>query len=252
MTDRAEQKSIRFLEIYDQLDRYMRTHLSEDHPHDQDDAHSALIRKLAKRNPIFKKYKYDLLSFARLRNSIVHHPQKKLFDPIAEPHDEVLALYEDLLKEVTEPDLAMSIAVPRDKMHIAFLNDKVLPTMRHMSKNHYSSVPILNQGDFVGVFSERVMFQLLADMEHISIEDDMTFQTLEDYLALDQHDSDTYLFLPKTVSIVELDDLFANAIDGDKRIKAVYLTENGKSSEYILGMVTAWDLVGIEEVEYLE
>ena len=38
--------------------------------------------------------------------------------------------------------------------------------------------------------------------------------------------------------------MFQNGLKDQKRISVVFITETGKSSEKILGLVTAWDIAG--------
>ena len=56
-------------------------------------SHSELIRRMARTNKVFKAYMDDLLSYARLRNAIVHNPEKRNAHPIADPHDYVIEKY---------------------------------------------------------------------------------------------------------------------------------------------------------------
>lgn len=243
---KEKSNSIRFLEIYDKLDEFMRANLSANLPKNQDDAHSQLIRKLAKTNSVIGEYEYDLLSFARLRNSIVHNPNKKSYDPIAEPHDKVLGQYEEIYYEVTQPDWALDIGTKKEDMLIAYLNDNLLDTMRAMNNRGISSVPVLDDGRFVGVFSENTVFRKLASQDDSLVNHAMSLRDIEEYIYLENHSVDKYIFLARATSAYEAEDAFEHAIQGDKRLMAIFITEHGKPSEYILGMLTAWDVVGLD------
>ena len=75
-----------FITIYNELDEFMRKELNQDYWV----SHSDLIRQLAKKNKVVKIYMDELLSFARLRNAIVHNPDKRHAHPIADPHDYIV------------------------------------------------------------------------------------------------------------------------------------------------------------------
>lgn len=242
----AKDKAIRFLEIYDRLDRYMRDKLLGESARGQDDAHSNLIRKLAKEHPIFDKYEFDLLSFARLRNSIVHNPKKKLFDPIAEPHDDVLALYESLYLRIAQPDKVLDIATSRESMLVVQFDDRLLDTMRKMRAGGFHCVPVIKGGNFFGVFSESTVFRMLTEAGEAHITEEMTFAAVADYLPIDRNPDEIYLFRPLTMTVIEAIDAFDRAIEGDRRLMAIFITEKGHKDEYIQGMMTAWDVAGYE------
>ena len=63
-----------FITIYNEIDEYMRRELNQD----KWISHSELIRRMARTNKVFKAYMDDLLSYARLRNAIVHNPEKEM------------------------------------------------------------------------------------------------------------------------------------------------------------------------------
>ena len=75
-----------FITIYNELDDFMRKELNQDHKA----SHSDLIRKMARKNKVFNIYMDELLSFARLRNAIIHNPYNRYAQPIADPHDYVV------------------------------------------------------------------------------------------------------------------------------------------------------------------
>jgi uncharacterized protein YutE (UPF0331/DUF86 family) len=101
--EEEKSNSIEFLEIYNDIDKYMRKLLNLD----DYVGHTELVQKMASRNKIFSKYKDDLIQFAKLRNAIVHNPDKKYAEPIAEPHDFILNKYRNIRNKVKNPPLAL-------------------------------------------------------------------------------------------------------------------------------------------------
>lgn len=41
--------------------------------------------------------------------------------------------------------------------------------------------------------------------------------------------------------------MFQNSFKENKKLAVIFITENGKETESILGMITAWDLAGYDE-----
>lgn len=122
--------SQKFLAIYNELDDFMRQDLNAEHYV----GHSDLIYRMIKKgNTVFDYYYQDLKSFARLRNAIVHNPDKRVADPIAEPHDDCVRRYQELLDKVVRPELALkNLAVLIDKLYIVTLDTNVLKAMKIM------------------------------------------------------------------------------------------------------------------------
>ena len=98
----------------------MRKELNQDHKA----SHSDLIRKMARKNKVFNIYMDELLSFARLRNAIIHNPYNRYAQPIADPHDYVVEKYKKILDYVLRPARALdTIAV---KVKISILPDLMI------------------------------------------------------------------------------------------------------------------------------
>lgn len=55
-------------------------------------------------------------------------------------------------------------------------------------------------------------------------------------------DEDNYLLISRHTSIFDLINMFREYECKGKRLEAVLITESGKDSEQLLGIVTIWDL----------
>ena len=51
-----------------------------------------------------------------------------------------------------------------------------------------------------------------------------------------------YKFVAKTCDEYYIKDLFKKSLVDKKRLEALFVTENGHSSEKLLGIITHWDL----------
>lgn len=149
-----------FITIYNEIDEFMRKELNLS----QEVSHTELINKISRINKIFAYYKNNLISFARLRNAIVHNPDKRDAEPIADPHDHVVKKYRDVYLKVSKPARALdTIAVKNENIYTANLDDKALDIMSKMKMKTFTHVPIIEDGELFGVFSENTIFAYIAE-----------------------------------------------------------------------------------------
>ncbi len=234
--------SDRFLNIYNQLDDYMR------HLLDQDSkvSHIFLIDTLAKKSNLFRHYRNDLKEFAELRNAIVHNTHfcdNRYGEIIAEPHDVVVDLYEELLEKIMKPIVAKDIYRKiTDKMVLtANLDDKIIDIIKKMYNKSFTCVPILQNYKLIGVFSENVLLSLIAqkdvcDFNRLKIKDILKL------IDIRSHHGEYFAFCKVKDNIFDVKSLFQNN-KNKKRLEMVFVTGNGKENEDILGVISAWDLV---------
>ena len=239
----TRENSKKFLETYNRLDHYMRSILKRG---SGKDSHSFLLREMANRgNSVFQKNQQELLLFADLRNSMVHNPFMDEADPIAEPHDFIVNKYKKIVDSVMNPPRALeTIAVPESKIYKIYPKDSVMDIMRVMSRSGYSHVPIMRDGRVLGVFSTDTIFDYLADgLGTMPINETMLIRDLIDYTKLPNHANDYFKFLPATANLTEVEEEFSDSPVPGKRTAVIFLTDNGKPTGALLGMITPWDLL---------
>lgn len=95
--------AIRFIDSYNKIDNTLRSIYGiNDHT-----GFSDMIRRLAVKNYLVKLYEEELVSYARLRNAIVHKSTTE--EVIAEPHDDVVAKIEQIERLVCIPPCALEV-----------------------------------------------------------------------------------------------------------------------------------------------
>lgn len=231
----------KFLAIYNELDRFMRESLDEDFG----TPHYRLIEAMAKKNRVFKQHSYDLKAFADLRNAIVHNPDARVADPIAEPHDYVIQKYKEIMEEVMNPPRALeTIAVGIRDIYTTTMEANALEVMEEMNRNCYTHVPVLHDGRLLGIFSENTIFSYLVQNQAATTLRDHTIGDFIELIPIDKHTSEYFEFAPKTSLVIDIEARFQSDLSHNKRLQIVFITENGKSTEKLLGLITPWDLAG--------
>ena len=238
--------SKKFLDIYNELDDYMRKYLKEYKNKVQTKhAHSALISNMIMKNKIFRRFEKDLKSFADLRNTIVHNPDSQFADPIAEPHEYIVKEYENLRNSVMNPPNALdTIAIHANNIYITKMDANALEVMSEMNKHIFTHVPVIENDKLVGVFSENTIFSYIVHNQEGIIPGETLINEFIDFIPLNNHGSECFEFVPRNTLVIEIEEIFQNGLKDNKRISVIFITQNGKKDEKPLGLITAWDLAG--------
>jgi predicted transcriptional regulator len=234
----------KFIAIYNEIDNYMRRFQKVDNRV----SHTQLIKDMGRQNKLFRNHCDDLISFAELRNAIVHNPKNRDANPIAEPHDNIVKLYQDLLDKVTKPPLALNtVAIRANDIYKTSLENNALEVIQEMNKHTYTHVPVLEDDKIIGVFSENTVFSYFASNEEVLLDKDALIKEFLDFIPFDKHESEYFEFVSKNTLLIDVEDIFREGLKDNKRIATVFITETGSEKEKLLGLITAWDLVGYEK-----
>lgn len=108
-------------------------------------------------------------------------------------------------------------------------------------------MPIFENNKLVGIFSENTLLDIVRLEQGIVLDEDTNFSIIRDALKIENHSIENFEFISRKRNIYDIEDLFKDYFSSHKRMGCVYITENGKKEENILGMLTAWDVLGIKE-----
>ncbi len=225
------------------LDKYKKLEATVSAQYNLSNSESAV--SYLERRAEYRAIKMDLAYCREVRNLLTHNP--KIGNRYAvEPSDEMLALLDQTIEHVKNPQKAKHIWVPRDQVSCRTMEDLVRPAMVEMNEHVYTHIPILKDDIVVGVFSENTLLSYLIDDEIVSIDNDVKFSDIAKYLQLDQHRAESFRFIGKETLVSEIEDIFADADKKADRIGLIFVTNSGKKTEKLLGIISAWDVAGID------
>lgn len=161
-----------------------------------------------------------------------------------EPSSQMLKLLNRILHQVLHPKRCLDICTPMEQIFARGLSDRVGPTMLTMYRRGLSHVPILNEGQVVGVFSESTIFAYLIGRRPQTWEETLRFSDLNEYLNTTTRRSEVYRFLSADATVAQAEAEFEQAFQKGKRISMFLLTKNGSREEQLLGILTAYDILG--------
>jgi len=196
------------------------------------------------RKPEYRSIKSELDYCREVRNLLTHNPKVKNRYAV-EPSEEMILLLEQTTERIRNPQRAKHIFIPRDKVSCRSMDDYVLPAMKEMNECVYTHIPILKDGIVVGVFSENTLLSYLIDDEIVSIDHSVKFSDIAKYLPMENHRAEVFRFISQDTRVSEIEEMFAGAVQGQVRIGLIFVTANGKPTEKLLGIISAWDVAGI-------
>lgn len=86
----------------------------------------------------------------------------------------------------------------------------------------------------------------MIDDEIVSIDKNVKFSDISKYLPMNNHRSESFRFIKQNMMVTEIEDMFTKALRESDRIGLVFVTSTGKSTEKLLGIISAWDIAGAE------
>lgn len=228
--------SNRFINTYNELSEYMEKYLNyKDYR-----SHTQMLNIMAKKNHTVRIHYDELRTFANLRNIIVHDSTSK-YNPIADPHIEVVERYESILNELRDPPTAFEIATKASDMVFVSPNMKLKECIKIMHDKDYTYMPVSQNMQLIGVLSGDSIFTYMRKNQTTTIHDDFRIKDLGD--AIRMHIDERYSFVSKNTPLIDVTEMYSNDIQNGKRLGAVFVTERGQENERILGMISAWDLI---------
>ena len=230
------------IDTYNQVDHFLRDSIKSERHLD----HGSLLKEAALRNPVVARHLQEMRSLSQLRNTIIHNPFGSEISPLITPNQIVVDRYKAILESLKHPPTALSIAIEGQNIYTAKKQDRLMDVLKKMDDNIFTHVPIIEKGEMVGILSENALLSYIADMEDVIIDSSTKVDALSAYIPLNKHRGESFKFLPRDATLEEVFNMFNEAIKVRERIGMVFITHNGKQSEKLLGILTAWDLANFE------
>lgn len=185
----------------------------------------------------------DKLEICREIRNLLTHSANLEGEPVVEPSAPVVEAMGEVLDFARRPPLAMEFATKGDQVMRAHMHQRVLRLMEVMEKNGYSHIPVMEQGEFRGVFSVGTVFQYILRSGGKGIQPDTTVADLAGHIGFSAH-MENYEFVPKDATYISVRRIFERVRGKNQRVSVIFITEHGKVGEPLLGMLTPWDVMG--------
>ncbi|MBR2176653.1 MAG: CBS domain-containing protein [Clostridia bacterium] len=230
--DRADE----FLNKY----RILEEELNKKYGYDEKTFGSPVVRFINDKES--KPYRDKLNICREIRNFLSHHSE---FDGerMIQPSAAIVRFLDEVAEYVRRPPLALDCATLYADILKTTLPQKAQTVMKKMERQGFSHVPVIDDGECVGVFSVSTVFTyaLLNGMAGIS--DDMIIADFSELLPADKHSTERFRFVGRESTINDVRGEFERKNRNMKRLAAVFITDNGSSKGRILGMLTPHDVI---------
>ena len=190
----------------------------------------------------YKKFEKDINLIRKIRNLLSHGECKVEGKTAIEINENIIEKLKEIISLLENPPLIASRYIT--EMFVVDLEEKLENLIKTMNEKKISHVPVLDKDKkLVGVFSENTIFSKLSDDEIIEIGKEYIVKDYEKYIKLENHSSEYFDFIKRNEELASAQNLFNKSIKKDKKLVMLFVTENGKKTEKILGIITPWDLL---------
>lgn len=191
-----------------------------------------------------KKFKKDTEVIRNIRNLLSHVDCKIEGKAAIEINENIIEKFKEIISYLENPPLVASRYIT--EMFVVDLEEKLEKLIKIMNEKKISHVPVLDKDKkLIGVFSENTIFSKLSEDEIIEIGKEYKVKDYEKYIKLENHSSEYFDFIKRNEELASAQNLFNKSIKKDKKLVMLFVTENGKKTEKILGILTPWDLLDI-------
>jgi CBS domain-containing protein len=181
-----------------------------------------------------------LKKFAEFRNIDAHSNHMAPY--FAQPHEDIVSLIEKIADEIDPKIKAFACAIKLDQIFGAQLTDNAKAIIKHMIAEVFTHVPILDEnGILTGVFSESSVFNYFGSHNEIILDDTIAISEFEDFVHIGGRPNEMFSFVSRQELLVSVKEQFVT--ERQKRLGAIFITENGSPAEKLLGLLTPWDVL---------
>ena len=185
---------------------------------------------------------YDFLDFCRFcRNRDAHSNDEAQYIIYTDKFIDKLEKIIDLIKN--PPTVYEKSTKP---VRAAQSTDYVRKIMQEMSEYNYTHIPIYDNEKLIGIFNESTIFNYLNFKNNIQIEENTTFNDIKDCFLI-PNKTEIVKFAPKDKNYNEIIIEFINEFKKRERLSCFMITEDGSANHKIIGIITAWDIIGKKE-----
>lgn len=208
----------------------------------KDDGHISFTRALndiyySRKNPLISEYDcFDFLkTCADLRNILSHE------NDICAPSESFLKHFLSIKDKICHP-LTCYQACSK-KIYSCVKEDSLLRVLKTMEYESLTHIPVLDEKGIVeGIFSRQTAFDYLSMNEEISVDKNTRISFFEEFLPLEDHLNEEFLFVSRNTKVDSVFPLLFKKREHEKNLSLLLVTENGKSYEKLLGILTVTDL----------
>ncbi len=225
-----------FLDRFNELEQFLResTNSRRNVPFGE------TVSRAARDQSAVRHFSRDLKEWADLRNAVVHeHPRGRI---IAEVTPDALTEFESIVDRITAPP-AVYPAYKRD-IRVFEMNESLIDAIQDLWNERHSQIIVRHEGRLKLLSFAGITRWMASHLQGTTV--DLDGATIGDAMAYEEDGG--IAFLPRTATLYDARERFQMFPEREKqRLRAIVITENGKTTESPLGLLTASDLLEAED-----
>ena len=215
-------------DLFKEIEAYLSKVVNEDIRNFND-----LLKTSCEKQPHIKKYSGELNDLSLIRTLIAHKKREHL---ILIPESTIKRVKE-ILDYIRNPPTVLEKF--EKKVYVCDSDNLLIDILKVMKKETFTHIPVYNKGKIKGILSEVSVTNWLADKKEINLKNIIVGDLGE---FLDNQPNEFFDFVKKDEDAYKVKERFLNEVKDKKRLGAIFITENGKKEEKLLGVITAWDI----------
>jgi len=231
-------KEREFLKLFNELESFLRITY-----HDIDYSYTGFITKLyqikkSKENRLINNTNnFELIKqAAQMRNIIAHN------NDILIPSDRFIKEFAELVHKITKPLTVRQVMTNFYELKTASLNSTIGETVELLNKSGFSTIPIIENNELIGIFTEKSLFDYLSLKQNKAVLISMKISEIIEAIDLNNHPRKYYEFISVNTDIYQAYEYFNKDLKKRREMLLLLVTENGKTGEHLLGIVALRDL----------
>ncbi len=227
-----------FLEYYNKLDSDIRG-IFNLYPKS---TFSDAIRKSAEISPLVRKYEEDLLSYAKLRNAIVHDSEEGKI--IAEPLSEVVENFAQIVNAILTPKKISACNIGK-KVKMLEGSESVATGALEIYQSGFSNLPVFADGKIIGMLSNKRIVEIvaMAVKKNVSADDILANSKVKE-CVFDSDKGKYYEIKSESTRIDEIVKLY----EKNPNLSLVIITKSGSLSEKPVQVVGRTDVTTLTQI----
>lgn len=225
--------SSQFLAAFNVIEDWMRHALDAG----EEDDFGSLVRRLEKTDAAVRRHAPELKRLARLRNLIAHNHSRDR--PLAVPTPVSIERAEALAKFFRSPPLLLTLAT--QPVAQCKPTDPLGHCARKMHEGVFSQLPIFDGARYHGLLTAETIARWLATA-FIGDGDGIVGEQTAAEVMRHEEDGDNVAFVPRTATVANALAAFGEFQQRGKRLEAILITNGGRPTEALLGIVTIHDI----------
>ena len=179
-----------------------------------------------------------------IRNNLIHELDMNK-DNFIDVTDDTIKFLEEVIRLLEHPQTAKDIAKPIVSAYTvkSYAQMKLTDLIKKMREKGFSQVPLMDDDNILkGVFSPNVLFEYVSHNNETQI-GNLTLKDIKDFCVISKHFSETYIFVREDMIEEDIDDLFMNNLNGNRKPAMIFVTKNGQANEPVEGIIVLKDLL---------